>query len=56
MLEQGRGCALILMGSVHSKEASVQKGPYVAAKHAMLGLARVLLAFFGVAFASGATA
>jgi len=42
MLEQGRGGALILMGSVHSKEASVQKGPYVAAKHALLGLARVL--------------
>lgn len=42
MIVQGRGGALILMGSVHSKEASVQKGPYVAAKHALLGLARVL--------------
>ena len=42
MIEQKRGGALILMGSVHSKEASVQKGPYVAAKHGMLGLARVL--------------
>ncbi len=28
MIEQKRGGALILMGSVHSKEASVQKGPY----------------------------
>ena len=42
MIEQKRGGALILMGSVHSKEASVQKGPYVAAKHGLLGLARVL--------------
>lgn len=42
MIEQVRGGALILMGSVHSKEASVQKGPYVAAKHGLLGLARVL--------------
>lgn len=42
MIEQKRGGALILMGSVHSKEASAQKGPYVAAKHGLLGLARVL--------------
>ncbi|TAK42306.1 MAG: 3-hydroxybutyrate dehydrogenase [Betaproteobacteria bacterium] len=42
MIDRRRGGALILMGSVHSKEASVHKGPYVAAKHGLLGLARVL--------------
>ena len=42
LIEQKRGGSLILMGSVHSKEASVQKGPYVVAKHGLLGLARVL--------------
>jgi len=42
MIGQKRGGAIILMGSVHSKEASVQKGPYVVAKHGLLGLARVL--------------
>ena len=41
MISQGRGGAILLMGSVHSKEASVQKGPYVVAKHGLLGLARV---------------
>jgi 3-hydroxybutyrate dehydrogenase len=42
MISQGRGGSIILMGSVHSKEGSVQKGPYVVAKHGLLGLARVL--------------
>lgn len=42
MYAQGRGGSIILMGSVHSKEASVQKGPYVVAKHGLLGLARVI--------------
>ncbi len=42
MMVQGRGGAILLMGSVHSKEASVRKGPYVVAKHGLLGLARVL--------------
>ena len=42
MTAQGRGGAILLMGSVHSKEASVRKGPYVVAKHGLLGLARVL--------------
>jgi 3-hydroxybutyrate dehydrogenase len=42
MIAQRRGGALILMGSVHAKEASVEKGPYVAAKHGLLGLTRVL--------------
>jgi 3-hydroxybutyrate dehydrogenase len=33
---------VIYMGSVHSHEASQLKGPYVTAKHGLLGLARVL--------------
>lgn len=33
---------VIYMGSVHSKLASLLKAPYVAAKHALLGLARVV--------------
>lgn len=33
---------VIYMGSVHSHEASPLKAPYVAAKHALLGLSRVL--------------
>ena len=41
MYAQGSG-SLIYMGSVHSKEASVLKAPYVAAKHALLGLARTM--------------
>ena len=42
MYRSGRGGSIIYMGSVHSKEASVLKAPYVAAKHALLGLARVV--------------
>lgn len=42
MIAQKRGGAIILMGSVHSKEASMQKGPYVVAKHGLLGLARTV--------------
>ncbi|HEX7253306.1 MAG TPA: 3-hydroxybutyrate dehydrogenase [Thermoanaerobaculia bacterium] len=42
MYQQGRGGTIIYMGSVHSKEASVLKAPYVAAKHGLLGLARVV--------------
>ena len=30
------------MGSVHSKEASMLKSPYVAAKHGLIGLAKVI--------------
>ena len=30
------------MGSVHSKEASVLKAPYVTAKHGLIGLAKVV--------------
>ena len=41
MKKQGSG-AIIYMGSVHSKEASVLKAPYVTAKHGLLGLCRVV--------------
>ena len=41
MYEQKAG-ALIYMGSVHSHEASPLKSAYVAAKHGILGLARVM--------------
>jgi 3-hydroxybutyrate dehydrogenase len=34
--------SIILMGSVHSKEASVLKAPYVTAKHGLIGLAKVV--------------
>jgi 3-hydroxybutyrate dehydrogenase len=34
--------AIIFMGSVHSKEASPLKSAYVAAKHGLMGLARVI--------------
>jgi 3-hydroxybutyrate dehydrogenase len=42
MYASKRGGAVIYMGSVHSHEASPLKSAYVAAKHALLGLARVL--------------
>jgi 3-hydroxybutyrate dehydrogenase len=42
MYKQGRGGSVIYMGSVHSKEASVLKGPYVTAKHGLIGLAKVV--------------
>ena len=41
MYKQNSG-SIIYMGSVHSKEASNLKGPYVTAKHGLLGLARVV--------------
>jgi 3-hydroxybutyrate dehydrogenase len=41
MYARGRG-SIIYMGSVHSKEASVLKAPYVTAKHGLIGLARVV--------------
>jgi 3-hydroxybutyrate dehydrogenase len=41
MYAQGSG-SLIYMGSVHSKLASPLKAPYVAAKHALIGLARAV--------------
>jgi 3-hydroxybutyrate dehydrogenase len=42
MYAGGRGGSLIYIGSVHSKEASLLKGPYVAAKHGLAGLAKVM--------------
>ena len=42
MYKQGSGGSIIYMGSVHSKEASVLKAPYVTAKHGLLGLAKVV--------------
>ena len=34
--------SIVYMGSVHSKEASKLKAPYVAAKHALIGLCKVV--------------
>jgi 3-hydroxybutyrate dehydrogenase len=42
MYAQGRGGSVIYMGSVHSKEASVLKAPYVTAKHGLVGLCKVV--------------
>jgi 3-hydroxybutyrate dehydrogenase len=41
MYKQGGG-TIIYMGSVHSKEASLLKAPYVTAKHGLIGLAKVV--------------
>jgi len=37
-----RSGSVIYMGSAHSKEGSVLKGPYVTAKHGLIGLAKVV--------------
>lgn len=42
MIKAGRGGSIIFIGSVHSHEASPLKAPYVAAKHGLLGLAKVV--------------
>ena len=42
MIKSGQGGTIIYMGSVHSHEASPLKAPYVAAKHGLLGLAKVV--------------
>jgi 3-hydroxybutyrate dehydrogenase len=42
MIAQGRGGRILYTGSVHSVEASPLKAPYVAAKHGLLGLARLV--------------
>lgn len=39
---KGNGGSIIYMGSVHSKEASVLKAPYVTAKHGLIGLCKVV--------------
>ncbi len=41
MYKAGSG-SIIYMGSVHSKEASKLKAPYVTAKHGLIGLAKVI--------------
>lgn len=42
MIASKRGGSIVFMGSVHSKEASKLKSPYVAAKHGLEGLAKVI--------------
>ena len=42
MYRQGGGGSIVYIGSVHSKEASVLKAPYVTAKHGLVGLAKVV--------------
>ena len=42
MYASGRGGSIIYMGSVHSKEASMLKAPYVTAKHGLIGLAKTI--------------
>lgn len=42
MYKSGQGGSIIYMGSVHSKEASVLKAPYVTAKHGLIGLCEVV--------------
>src|SRR5215470_12332264 len=42
MYGSGRGGSVIYMGSVHSREASLLKAPYVTAKHGLIGLCKVV--------------
>jgi 3-hydroxybutyrate dehydrogenase len=42
MVKAGNGGTILYMGSVHSHEASPLKSAYVAAKHGLLGLAKVV--------------
>lgn len=42
MYQRGKGGSIIYMGSVHSKEASLLKAPYVTAKHGLIGLCKVV--------------
>src|SRR5690606_11427482 len=53
MIQQGRGGRILYTGSVHSVEASPLKAPYIAAKHGLIGLAR-LVAKEGAAHGIGA--
>ncbi len=41
MYRQGSG-SIIYLGSVHSKEASLLKAPYITAKHGLIGLAKAV--------------
>lgn len=42
MYPNNRGGSIVYMGSVHSKEASLLKAPYVTAKHGLEGLCKVV--------------
>ena len=42
MIASNQGGSIIYMGSVHSKEASALKAPYVTAKHGLIGLAKTI--------------
>jgi 3-hydroxybutyrate dehydrogenase len=42
MYQPNHGGSIIYMGSVHSKLASVLKGPYVTAKHGLIGLCKTV--------------
>jgi 3-hydroxybutyrate dehydrogenase len=42
MIASEKGGSILYMGSVHSKEASVLKSPYVTAKHGLIGLAKTV--------------
>ena len=42
MYAQGRGGSILYIGSVHSKEASRLKAPYVTAKHGLIGLSKTV--------------
>lgn len=42
MYQRGKGGSIIYMGSVHSKEASLLKAPYVTAKHGLVGLCKTV--------------
>jgi 3-hydroxybutyrate dehydrogenase len=39
---QAKSGSIVYMGSVHSKEASILKAPYVTAKHGLIGLCKVV--------------
>ncbi len=42
MMRSGTGGSILFIGSVHSKEASLLKAPYVTAKHGLIGLSKVI--------------
>ncbi len=42
MIASNKGGSIIYMGSVHSREASMLKAPYVTAKHGLIGLAKTV--------------
>jgi 3-hydroxybutyrate dehydrogenase len=42
MVKAGNGGTILYMGSVHSHQASPLKSAYVAAKHGLIGLAKVV--------------